>query len=94
MSIRAILIGAAFVAALFLVAGAATVQATDDSSETNAVDIASQIDNAAGDDSRVEVQTWTVFAAVAAGGVGLLVFAVRVMLGWVKPPPPPEESSH
>ncbi len=93
MNVRAILIGAAFVAALFLVAGAATVQATDDSSETNAVDIAPQIDSA-GDDSRVEVQTWTIFAAVAAGGVGLLVFAVRVMLGWVKPPPPPEEGSH
>ncbi len=93
MSIRAILIGAAFVAALFVVAGAATVQASDDSPDTHVVDVAPQIDGSA-DDSRVEVQTWTIFAAVAAGGVGLLVFAVRVMLGWVKPPPPPEESSH
>ncbi len=93
MNIRAILIGAAFVAALFVVAGAATVQAADDSPETDIVDVAPQIDDA-GDDSRVEVQTWTVFAAVAAAGVGLLVFAVRVAVGWVKPPPPPEESSH
>ena len=93
MSIRAILIGAALVAALFVVAGAATAQAIHDSPDIQAVDVAPQIDDA-GDDSRVRVQTWTVFAAITAAGVGLLALAVRVALGWVKPPPPPEESPH
>lgn len=93
MSIRAILIGAALVAALFVVAGAATVQAAEVSPEVDVVDVAPQIDDA-GDDSRVRVQTWTVFAAITAAGVGLLALAVRVALGWVKPPPPPEESPH
>ena len=91
MSIRAILIGAAFVAALFVVASAATVQAVGDSPETDIVDVAPQIDSAV-DDSRVEVQTWTIFAAVAAAGVGLLVLAFRVAMGWVKAPPAPDES--
>ena len=93
MSIRAILIGAALVAALFVLASASTVQAIDDSPDIHAVDVAPQIDDA-GDDSRVRVQTWTVFAAITAAGVGLLALAVRVALGWVKPPPPPEESPH
>ncbi len=93
MSLRAILIGAALVAALLVVASAATAQAVDDVPDIEVVDVAPQIDGAA-DDSRVEVQTWTVFAAVAAAGVTLLVFAGRVMMGWVKPPPPPDESPH
>ncbi len=93
MSIRAILIGAALIAALFVLAGAATVQAVDDSPEADVVDVAPQIDSSA-DDSRVEVQTWTIFAAVTASAVGLLVLMVRVIMGWVKTPPPPEESPH
>ncbi len=93
MNIRAILIGAALVAALFVLAGAATAQAADDSPETGIVDVAPQAD-AAVDDSRVEVQTWTIFAAVSAAGVGLIVLAVRVAMGWVKSPPPPDESRH
>jgi hypothetical protein len=93
MNIRTILIGAALVAALFVVAGAATVQAADDSPETGIVDVAPQVD-AAVDDSRVEVQTWTIFAAVAACAVTLLLFGVRAAAGWVKAPPPPDESPH
>lgn len=93
MNLRAILIGAALVAALFTVASAATAQAVDDSLDTEVVDVAPQIDDA-GDDSRVEVQTWTIFAAITAACVTLLAFAGRVMMGWVKPPPPPDESQH
>ena len=93
MSIRTILIGAALVVALFIVAGAATVQAAVDSPQVDVVDVTPQIDDS-DDDSRVRVQTWTVFAAITAACVGLLALAVRVALGWVKPPPPPEESPH
>ena len=93
MNIRAILIGAALVAALFVVAGTANEQAVDDSPGTEVTDVAPQIDSSV-DDSRVEVQTWTIFAAAAAAGGGLLVFMVRVIMGWTKPPPPPEESPH
>ena len=69
MSIRAILIGAALVAALFVVAGDATAQAADVSPEVDVVDVAPQIDDS-DDDSRVGVQTWTGFAAgtPSAGG--------------------------
>ena len=93
MSIRAILIGAALGAAFLVVGSAATAQAADDSPDASVVEIAPQIDTAV-DDSRVEVQTWTIFAAAAAAGGGLLVFMVRVVMGWMKPPPPQEESPH
>lgn len=83
----------ALIVGLFIVLGATAVQAADDGHETPIVDVSPQVDDA-DDDSRVEVQTWTLFAAAGAAAVGLLAFMVRVIMGWVEPPPPQEESPH
>ena len=48
----------------------------------------------ADDDTRVPVQVWTVLAAGGAAGVGLVVYLLRVVMGWVKPPPPQKEPDH
>jgi hypothetical protein len=53
-----------------------------------------QEDSGNADDSRVEVQLYTVLAAVIAAGVGLLLLLARITMGWVKPVPPPEEPHH
>lgn len=53
--------------------------------------VPAQDDAAAQDDTRVPVQVWTVLSAAGAMCVGLLLFLVRLALGWVKPAPPPQE---
>ena len=88
------LVAAALMVGVFAFLGATAVQAADDGHETVIEDVSPQIDGVADDDSRVEVQTWTLLAVVAAAAVGLLAFMVRVIMGWVEPPPPPEESAH
>jgi hypothetical protein len=46
------------------------------------------------DDTRVPVQLWTVFGAVAAGCVLLVLQVVRFAMGWVKRPGPQDEAHH
>ena len=45
-------------------------------------------------DDLLKVQMWTVFAAGGAAALGLILFLVRMAMGWVKPPPPQEDPKH
>ncbi len=67
-------------------AGGWTAQAAPDAQDAGSA--------ATENDTRVPVQVWTMLAAVSAAGVGLVLFLVRLAMGWVKPPPPPQESEH
>ncbi len=88
------LVAVALMVGVFAFRGATAVQAVDDGQEVAIVDVSPQADSVGDNDSRVEVQTWTIFAAAVAAAVGLLAFMVRAIMGWVEPPPPEEERPH
>ena len=69
----------------------ASEQAPSVAGDSIALDL--QADEVAGDNV-VDVQVWTLVAVGAAAAVLLLLFLLRVAMGWVKPPPASEESSH
>lgn len=94
MSIRVLLLTTALLVGVVVFFGSAPAQAADDDVEIAAAEVSPQGDSVVVDDSRVEVQTYTILAVVAAAGLGLLAFMVRVIMGWVKPPPPQVENSH
>lgn len=94
MSIRVLLLIAALLVGVVVFFGSTSAQATDDDVEIVAAEVSPQIEDGAVGDSRVEVQTWTIFAVVLAAAVGLQLLMLRVIMGWVKPPPVPDEADH
>ena len=76
--------GTAFVSADAAVDSPGTIGAEDHEGGESA---------APGDNTQVAVQVWTVFAAGAAMGAGLVLYLLRLAMGWVKPVPPPQEES-
>ncbi len=45
-------------------------------------------------DDRVPVMVWTVLAAAGAMALGLVLYLLRLIMGWVKPPPEQQEGQH
>lgn len=45
---------------------------------------------AAAGDARVDIQLWTLIASGGAAAIGLVLFVVRVAMGWVQRPTPEE----
>ena len=64
------------------------------SAPTSAIAQGRDAQASANDDTRVPVQVWTVMAFGGAAGVGLVLYLLRVAMGWVKPPPPQKEPDH
>ena len=64
------------------------------SAPTAAIEHGRDAQASADDDTRVPVQVWTVLAAGGAAGVGLVLYLLRVVMGWVRPPPPQKEPDH
>lgn len=57
-------------------------------------DQAQPVDEQPTDSQRIDVQLWTLMAAAGAAALGLVLLAVRISLGWVKPPPEQEDAHH
>jgi hypothetical protein len=68
--------------------------AADATAETQADGGVQQDQPVEDDDSRIDVMVWTVFAATLAVSIGLLLFLLRLIMGWVKAPPAPQEEHH
>ncbi len=89
---------AACVALLFALAVVAVANAERTAGHTATADgphISLQQDGGASnaDDSRIDVQVWTIMAAGGAASLGLVLFLVRILLGRVQPPPPQQKNA-
>ena len=101
MRMRTLMLAAAVTLALLWVVaitvdehGFALAAGDDDVGWTAPAGAFAQDANDAGGDERVPVQVWTVFAAGGAMAVGLVLYLLRLAMGWTKPPPPQEGSEH
>jgi hypothetical protein len=88
------LIGALVLGALVAGGSVSTVAAASSSEADPTIELSVQQGQESGDDDRVEIMVWTVFASALALSIGLLLFLLRLIMGWVKAPPPPQEEHH